>query len=167
MNKIADVDILHEIEKHRAVLHAIVDSKMDALIGRLNGGTAGEDTLGEYEVTLYSNPAMLKGKKPTAVIFGGERVEVKKWREVYTEILRRCDMEKHSDLMYLRNRVAGRERMVISDKPEGMNVPVMLSEDLFVEAFFDTEWLIRTLVQRILDVVRFDYSGITIAVRVR
>ena len=165
MNKSSDIDILKEIEKYRAELHAIVDAQMDSLIGRLNGETTGGNPPAEYEVTLYSNPSMLKGTKPAAVIFGDERVRVIKWREVYTEILRRCDREKHSDLLYLRNRVAGRARMVISDKPDGMNVPVMLSEDLFVEAYFDTEQLLRTLVTRILDVVRFDYSGIKIAVK--
>ena len=166
MNKPADIDIQQEIEKTRTELHAIVDAQMDAAVSRLTGESSGEETPGEYEVPLRSNPSLLKGTKPAAVIFGGERVDVKTWRAVYVEILRRCVMEKHSDLLWLRNRVAGRKRTVISDKPDGMDFPIELSGDLFVEADFDTEWLLRTLVSQILDVVRFDYSGIKIVVKI-
>ena len=166
MSKPDGIDILQEIEKCRTELHVIVDAHMDAAVGRLTGESTDEDMPGEYEVTLRSNPSMLKGTKPAAVIFDDERVRVKTWRAVYTEILRRCDMEKHSDLLWLRNRVAGRKRTVISDKPDGMDFPIELSGDLFVEADFDTEWLIRTLISQILDVVRFDYSGIKIVVKI-
>ena len=167
MNKTVDINILQEIEECRAELHAIVDSHMDALVGSLNGEAVCGDTPDEHELSLSMTPSYFKGRKPAAVIFGGERVGVKTWREVYTEILRRCDMEKHSELMYLRNRVAGRQRVFLSDNPDGMDFPIKLSDGLFAEADFDTEALLHVLVRRILDPTGFDYGGIKIVIKSR
>jgi hypothetical protein len=66
--------------------------------------------------------------------------------------------------MSLRHRVSGRKREVISDCPDGMNIPIKLSEELYAEAYFDTEALVHTLTRRIFDAIRYDYSGITVAI---
>lgn len=65
--------------------------------------------------------------------------------------------------MGLRNRIGSRKRVILSDVPGGMNKPVMIAGELYAESYFDTEWLMRMLVQ-ILDAARYDYSGIAIAV---
>jgi hypothetical protein len=51
----------------------------------------------EYSVPLVIDPHFFIGKKPVAVMFGDERIEVKSWSEVYGVILTRCNQdEKHT-----------------------------------------------------------------------
>jgi len=45
-----------------------------------------------------------------------------------------------------------------------MNCPVEIANGVFVESFFDTEWLVRILTTEILDAVCYDYSGISVSV---
>lgn len=160
--------VLQEIEELRVELIGKVNANMDALIQRIQGVGEDDGAVSEYEYPLGAASSLLKGTKPTAVIFGGERVEATTWKKVYTEILRRCsaDEKTHDMLMDLRGKIGGRKRMVLSDQPGGMNKPVLISEGLYAESFFDTEWTLRMLVQ-ILDAVHFDYSVITIAVNMR
>lgn len=157
--------ILQEVEELRAELIGMFNANIDALIQRLTDDCEGGGTAYEYEYPLGVASSLLKGTKPAAVIFGGEKVATTTWKRVYTEILCRCDADPktHDALMYLRNKMSGRKRVVLSNTPDGMNKPVMLAEGLYAEAYFDTEWLLRTLMQ-ILDAAHYDYSGITIAV---
>jgi len=66
--------------------------------------------------------------------------------------------------MFLRNKIIGRKRTFLSDKADGMDFPVRISDGLFAEADFDTEWLIRVLITELLSPVRYDYSNITVTV---
>ena len=87
----------------------------------------------EYIFPFTAEPYIFIGKKPAAVFFGEERVDVKNWRDVLKLILTRCNEKCHNDLMYLRNKVAGKVRVFISDKPDGMARPFMLDEDIYVD----------------------------------
>jgi hypothetical protein len=157
---------LQEIEVMRSALIDIVNKNMDSLKQRVLSGENSAPNCGENEYRLDTPAACFKGTKPIKVTFDGETIPVRTWREVYTKILRHCvaDQANRGALMSLRNRIAGRERMIVSDTPAGMNVPIMLSEELYVEAYFDTEWLIRILTHRILNPIRYDYRDITITV---
>ena len=157
--------ILAEIEANRIRLHNLVDARFDGLREAVLSGSSVTMAEMEYEYPLCAPPYLFKGSKPIAVLFGEERVELNSWRKVYTEILRRCTVEKHDVLMELRNKISGRERIMLSDKPDSMNAPIKLSDNLFAEAYFDTEWLIRILTNRILDAVCFDYSHISIVLK--
>ena len=108
-----------------------------------------------------------KGKKPTYIVFGRERVEAYTWKMVFKEIMIRCnaDVYKHRELMNLRGRVSGRTRAFLSDRPDGMRSPLQIDHKLYAETHYDTETLLRVLLHRILDVVHHDYSNIYIAVR--
>ena len=156
---------LFELEKVREQLLYIANNSIDTLKARLESGEEIEaDSMPiERIYPLTATPSLFKCMKPTAVIFGEERIEVKKWQEVYRISLRRCDAEKHDDLMSLRNKIAGRSRVILSDKPDGMNRPTELAEGLYAEGFFDTEWLIRIMTREIMDAVGYDYSDISIA----
>ena len=66
--------------------------------------------------------------------------------------------------MYLRGKISGRQRVFLSGKPEGMNVPIKIAEELYAEGYFDTELLIRVLTTKILAAARYDYSGIFVLV---
>jgi len=166
MNKDA---LLLELEAGREQLLAYVNNSIDAIIARIKSGESisGEDSLPAVTIyPLHISPGLFKGTKPVAVHFGAERVEVKTWRSAYTLILRRCaDIpEKRGALMRLRGKVSGRNRCYLAGKPDGMNVPVKIADDLFAEGYLDTEWLVRVLTTEILDDVRYDYSGIAVSV---
>ena len=163
MNKEAEI---RTIEEHRTLLINMVNEKMDALVQAVeNGETDGASTK-EYEYPLSSDPKYFKGTKPTALIINGERIAVKTWRKVYTEVLTHANAnpQVHEKLMQLRNKIAGRKRTMLSDKPDGMNVPIMLSEGLYAEAYFDTEWLLRALFEQILKYTPYDYTGLSVFV---
>ena len=159
---------LLELKTLRENLLSIVNTSIDGLITRLENADEIETALSfEIIYPLSVNPHLFKGTKPITVLFGKERVAVKNWRSVCMEILQRCivDPEKHSNLLYLRNKIHGRVRTILSDKPDGMNRPLKLENELYLETYFDTEWLIRILTNEILNTLRFDYSDISIEVR--
>jgi len=154
--------LLGEIETLRSQLHAMIDERFDAM----KNAILNDEPLGETDLRypLSFPPHVFKGRKPIAVLFGEERVELNSWIKVYTEILRRCNAERHDILMELRGKISGRDRVILSCESASMKRPVKLADDLFAESFYDTDTLIYVLTKRILDPVGFDYSGISVAV---
>ena len=167
MNVNKDI-VLSELEETREYLLSYVNSSIDALKVRIESGEPLSADNAPIVTTypLSYNSALFKGTKPTAVYFGDEKVEVKTWRKTYTLILQRCAAipKNHAMLMSLRNRVHGRDRSFLSDKPDGMNKPIEIADGLFAEGYFDTEWLVRVLTTEFLDVVGYDYSNISVSV---
>jgi len=165
------MNVLEEIQNVRSEIMLKVDAAFDELIQRLGNGAniSPRQLRGNFE-TVYPitvNPAIFKGKKPTAVMFDNERIDVGKWKTVVAEMMKRCneDPEKHVDLMNLRGRISGRERVILAKDGERMRSPIKVDENLFIETHYDTETLLRTIMMRVLDAVDYDYSGITVAVR--
>ena len=160
--------VLAELEIARGKMLDMVNSRFDGLISRIESGEPLDDDSSADEMVypLSITPALFKGTKPIAVFYGEEMVSVKTWFDVYTLILRRCaeDQEKRDALIYLCNKIMGRKRVILSDKPDGMNRPVEVTDGVFAEGFFDTEWLVRILTTQLLDNVRYDYSGISVSV---
>jgi len=121
----------------------------------------------EYTLSLCVSPYLFVGTKPIAVIFGDERVDVKSWRGVYAAVMKCCNdtPEHHEMLMYLRNKTAGKVRVVLSDRPDGMTRPYKIDTDLYGEIHYGSETLMHIMCQRILKPARFDYSDIRIALK--
>ena len=118
----------------------------------------------EYTYPLTIEPYVFVGKKPTAVMFGEERVDVKSWRGVYAAIIKRCndDPQGHKMLMYLRNKTAGKCRVFLSDKPDSMTRAFRIDEDMYGEIHYGSATLMHILVNRILAPAHFDCSNINI-----
>ena len=165
------MNAIQEIQNIRSEIMLKVDTAFTELIQKLEsgGGTSERRWVGNYETTypITANPAIFKGKKPTAVIFGDERVDVSKWKTVIEEIVKRCnsDSEKHVSLMNLRGKISGRERVLLAKEGDKMRSPMRIDENLYIETHYDTETLLRTLMTRILDAVDYDYSCIKVSVR--
>ena len=121
----------------------------------------------EFIYPLTTEPYVFVGKKPAAVLFGTERVEAKSWRDVYAAIITRCnnDPQHHETLMYLRNKVAGKIRVFLSDKTDGMTRPLKIDERMYAETHYGSATLMHILVKRILAPTRFDCSNISIVIR--
>ena len=159
--------ILAELESVRVKMLDVVNNRINDLIARIESGEPLEDEVSPVETVypLSTTPSLFKNTKPTAVYFGEEKVPVKTWFNVYTLILRRCaeDQERREAFLYLCNKILGRKRVILSDKPDGMNRPTEVAEGVYAEGFFDTEWLIRILTTQLLDNVGYDYSDISVS----
>ena len=118
----------------------------------------------EQTCSLYTSPYHFVGTKPTAVIFGKERVDVKTWREVAGVILSRCNEQRHDELMYLRNKVSGKVRVIFSDSSDGMRRPLKIADEMYLETHYGSQTLMYILVDLILKYTGFDYSDINITI---
>ena len=119
----------------------------------------------EFKLPLSCDTYHFVGKKPTAIIFSDERVEVKSWRQVFAVVLSRCNRECHDRLMYLRNKVAGRDRLLLSDSPDGLRNPVKIDDDLYAANGYGSATMMYILCERILTPAGFKYSDISVALR--
>ena len=161
--------ILSELETLRTKLLDMINNKVDVLTAAVKNGEPiddGDSSAAERLCPLSIRPDFFKGTKPTALHFGDEIIPVKTWRRAYALILERCAgiPEKCEALMSLRNKISGKKRVILSDKSDGMDVPIKIAEDIFVEGYFDTEWLVRILTTELLDAVSYDYSDISVSV---
>ena len=120
----------------------------------------------DYAITAH--PSIFVGKKPVAVFLGDERVPVKKWTSVYTVILQRCAQDQiyYERLMYFRNKLAGKIRVFISNKPDGMTRQVEICDGLYGETHYGSQTLMHILVNIILKAIRYDTSTIRVEVRI-
>ena len=122
-----------------------------------------------YEITypLTTPSYTFVGKKPAAVLFGDERVEVKTWRQVYAVIIGRCNEnpQHHEMLMYMRNKAAGKVRMFLSDKLDSMTSPLRIDDDLYGETHYGSATLMYILINQILAYTDFDFSGISVVLK--
>jgi hypothetical protein len=114
---------------------------------------------------MYKPPYYFIGTKPSAVMFGEERVDVKTWREVAGAILSQCNGERHDELMYLRNKVAGKVRRIFADSPNGMRRPLRIADDMYMESHYGSETMMYILKDLILKHTGFDCSNIQIVLR--
>ncbi|MCL2081628.1 MAG: hypothetical protein FWH04_00080 [Oscillospiraceae bacterium] len=165
------MDIKREIQDARDELLNQMDVVFEKLIEQVVCGVKTNEIRGskgfEREYRLTSNPSIFKGKKPIHMTIKGEQIEVSTWKAVVSEIMKHCnaDVEKHVELMNLRGKISGKKRAILAKNDNGMRGPIKIDENLYLEAHYDTESLLRTVLTRVLDVVGYDYSGITIKTR--
>jgi len=168
------MDIIREIQIARMEVDKIFE-QLDKKIQQYDEGNKLENSISNnrndsYESYYYltSNTAIFKGKKPTGLFLNGkDRIEIGTWKKIFEVILEDCisHTAKHVDLLNLRGKISGRDRLLLSDRPDGMRTPLKITEKLFVESHYDTESLLRILTTRLLDPVGYDYSNIRIAIR--
>lgn len=121
----------------------------------------------EIILPLVSPSYLFVRKKPSYVLFGEERIEVKSWRQVYAAVIGRCNEnpQYHEELMYLRNKASGNVRMFLSDKPDGMSRPYQIDTDLWGEVHYGSATLMDILVNRILEYTGFDCPSVRIVIK--
>ena len=159
---------LTRVEQSREQMHQKIDDLYDELVQKIL--TEGKQlTMGDGEqlLSLVADPARFKGLKPSRLLFpDGSAVTVQNWRQAILEILRECNKDpiRHDRMMRLRDLVVGRLRPLLSGSPKGMNVPVMIDAGLCLEGKMDTEYLIKTVRDQILNSVGYDYDKIGLVV---
>jgi len=160
MNEIA------EIKKMCEALKSSINAAFDRLLLALDGEEM-TDLPTEYVYPLSADTNIFIGKKPIAVLFGEERAEANNWRKVFAAIMARCnaDAQCHENLMYLRDKVSGRDRILLSHSPDSMRRPLKIDEDMYAEACYGTATLLSILRDRILSPAHFDCSDISIVIK--
>lgn len=154
---------LGEVEECRTAIHQLVDAHFDRIIQSIQTGEHLEQRA--VCLSLSASPHRFKGTKPVAVIFSdGRRLEVAEWRTAITAILQECvNTPPYGErLMDIRGKVMGRQRTILDASPQGMDAPLEIGPELFMEGKFDTESLLYVLTRRIFDPVGYDYSKISI-----
>lgn len=154
------------VEKYRKEMHVMVDERCDQYIKELQEGRF---TIPREQVLPLSYmPAYFKGKKPISVVFAdGREVDAQTWKKVVATIMQDCNATKqgYKNLRKISGKVSGKQRLLLSNSPEGMNVPLKIDEDLYLEGKFDTESLINVMNRLIFDAVGYEYGGIHIKIR--
>lgn len=160
------------VEFLRQQLHELVDRECDSLLFRLSGE---EDELSDVEqeymqrtYSLHMPPSLFKGQKPVSITFkNGHTTETRTWKDTATVLLKECNADPvmHQRLLDLRGKVLGRQRMILGDSPDGMDVPLKIDDDIFVEGKYDTETLMYVITERIFRAVGYDYGGIEVTVK--
>jgi hypothetical protein len=130
--------------------------------------TRSGDGMSTIELSLSTHPSIFVGKKPVAVLFGNEREPTHTWSRVYKAILQRAIQEPiyYERLMELRNRMAGKVRVFISDKPDNMTRPLEICEGLYGEVHYGSQTLMHILVNIILKAIHYDCSDIKIEIHI-
>ncbi len=83
---------------------------------------------------------------------------------VVQAILKHCNEQPdmHERMMQLRGRVLGRQRIILGEFPDEMDMPVKIDEGLYFETKFDTEALITMMKKKVLEPIGYDSNGIVI-----
>lgn len=167
------MNIIEELEEMRKRVVRNINTEFDLLIERAKSETVqGPDKHDSksYECTypLTVGPAVFKGKKPIYIIFeDGSKLKILTWKQLVENILKDCisnDTRKKA-LENLCGKVTGKKRELISNNEKDMKSPIKISDNLYMETHYDTETLLNILMRRILDVVNYDYSGISVVIR--
>lgn len=166
------MNLVREIEETRAQLLRTVNLEMDLLLDRLQNRSEDDNASSvnqpfESIYPLCTNIPFFKGKKPSAVIFkDGKRVAAYTWKQVAGAIMKDCikDPHKKALLFSMRDRVIGNTRVILSKDGSRMRSPYEIDPELFIETHYDAPALLRTLTDKILSRVGYDYSRISIAV---
>lgn len=153
---------LEYIESVRKQLHDTVDRNIDYFIARLENSEDAEIYSEKRTLDMYS---YLKGKKPLAVkLPNGEVQTVKTWKNVAEAVLKDCNSNSdcHERLLELCDKVAGRNRMILASTPIEMVRPLEIDNGIYFESYFDTEYLLKMMCERVLKYTNYDYSKIRV-----
>lgn len=155
------MDYIKEIEKMREELVRIVNCRCDELILQYQNESMDLEPFITERELAWSSPAIFKGKKPVAVKFAsGEIIEAATWKKLVLTILQHCNQQPvmHERLMQLRDKAAGRQRIILGSSAERMDVPLKIDEGLYFEGKFDTEALLTMSTKKVLEPVGYDYN---------
>ena len=161
-------DLIAEIRKKQDEMIIMINATFDEIIrkvGNLNLDNNIEKN--EYEVSYpLTNVGGFKGEKVIAVIINGERYIVPTWKiavkTILDEVLK--DNRMKSKMNFLCDKLLGRVRNRLAHTSDGMRSAIKLDENLYMETHYDTETLMRFLLQ-ILNEINYDYSKIQVVLK--
>lgn len=164
--KINTEEAIRFLEEFRRDILYLINERFDSILADCTTENAADTSQTKiHQGALGGQTGVFKGKRPVSVTLpNGDEHEVKTWKQVALLILQDCDSnpQSHEKLMAARNRVFGRQRTILADSENGMQVPLKISDGLYFEAKFDTETLLTVLRDRVLRYAGYDYSRVEI-----
>ena len=162
------MNLIKEIREKQNEIVMMVNSTFDELVRKMESIEIEEREFeNEYE-TIYpiTNATGFKGKKPIAIIYKGKRYTTPTWKAVVENILKEVikDENMKNRVMALRDRLLGRVRKRLSNTDDKMRNPLKICDGLFIETHYDTETLIKLLLE-ILEEISYDYNDIQIVIK--
>lgn len=162
------MNIIKEIREKQNELIIMINSTFDDLVRKVEKIEIEENEFeGEYE-TIYpiTNTTGFKGRKPIAIIYKGERKITPTWKVVVNTVLQEVmkDEMMKNRLMLLRDKLLGRVRNRLSKTSDDMRSPLKIYDNLFIETHYDTETLIKLLLE-ILEEISYDYNEIQVVIK--
>lgn len=162
------MNIINEIREKQNQIIAMVNVTFEELIRQVEEVVSeGRELSIEFEsVYPITNATGFKGNKPIAVIIDNERSIAPTWktvvRKVLEDVIQNEEMKKR--MFELRDKMLGRVRTRLSSKLDGMRSPLKLCEQLYIETHYDTETLMRFLLD-ILNEIQYDSNKIKVVIK--
>jgi len=162
------MNIVNEIREKQNQIIAMVNVTFEELIRQVEEVVSeGRELSIEFEsVYPITNATGFKGNKPIAVIIDNERSIAPTWkavvRKVLEDVVQNETMKKR--MFELRDKMLGRVRTRLSSNPNGMRSPLMICEELYIETHYDTETLMRFLLD-ILNEIQYDSNKIKVVIK--
>lgn len=130
----------------------------------------GVEPVQRYETILPfdTDEVVFTGRRPMGVLFpDGRRESAPSWKKVFTVVLQDCNREPtmHEILMDMREKLFGRNRVLLGRDPGEMRSPVQIDEGLFAETHYDVVMLMKILKTRFLTPLGYDFHEIKIVLR--
>lgn len=162
------MNIINDIREKQNQLIVMINTVFDEIVKEVEQLTLEENmTITEYEsVYPVTNSTGFKGRKPIAVIIEGKRMTTPTWKKVVENVLREVikDEKMKQKIFDLRDILLGRIRTRLSRKSDNMRSPIKLCDNLYIETHYDTETLIKLLIE-ILSEISYDYNKIKVVVK--
>lgn len=162
------MNIINDIREKQNQLIVMINTVFDEIVKEVEQLTLEENmTITEYEsVYPVTNSTGFKGRKPIAVIIEGKRMTTPTWKKVVENVLIEVIKEEKmkKKIFDLRDILLGRIRTRLSRKSDNMRSPIKLCDNLYIETHYDTETLIKLLIE-ILSEISYDYNKIKVVVK--
>lgn len=164
------MNILEEIEAARQRIIREINAEFDRMadsISRNSDNITAEPI--QYEITypITADSGIFKGKKPISVIIGGERTDVKTWKEIVKVVMEKC-IESNDNIIklyQLAGKISGQKRVLLANSGENMRSPIEITNHLYMETHYDTETLLKILITRILAPIGYNTNEISVVIR--
>ncbi len=161
------MNLLNEIREFQNELNVMCNTFFEKIAREVENLEQNNQNEQSYESKYpITNATGFKGKKSLAVIISNNRYIAPTWVKVVEIVLKDAmkDERRREKLLGLRDLILGRTRVRVSAKDENMKRPLKLMDDLFIETHYDTESLIKLLLQ-ILDAIGYNYRDIQVVVK--
>ena len=161
-------NLVEQIRKKQDEIILMVNSSFDEIIKEVSKmDHLPNKEPNEYELIYpLTNTAGFKGKKVIGVIIGEERKIAPTWKKVVEIILKKAIQDKKTEdkLANLCDKLLGRKRTRISSTDKDMKSPLKISENIYIETHYDTESLMKLLIQ-VLNEISYEYNNIKIVIK--
>lgn len=161
----------HSVPESSPELNQLMDSISSFIQAAVNSAlvnlTNSPDKKLIVDMPLLNTYSVFKGTKPMAIVgIFKEPIPTTNWRRVAEVLIKDCikNNECREYLMSQRGLISGRNRIIISSDKSNMDVPLEICPNLFFECKFDTETLLKVLVNRVLLPAGYDIDNIKIRI---